>query len=463
MSNLNVIPIQQNENDRLYTLAPKPTSLEDTGLSAAYLSELVAKHLYKSGILDMKELVSKIALDWNVLEAVITDLRKEAVIEVKGPENGNNAMSALRYCLTDKGRIFAKNALEKDGYIGIAPVSINEYVKIVELQKVHSEIIDKKRLSEVFSDVVINDKLLNQLGAAINSNQAIFIYGPPGTGKSYLCGKLSQGFSSHVLIPHAIYQDGAVVQLYDPSLHEAITYEEHDKENVLKTTFDQRYKLCKRPVIISGGELTIEQLEVKADNSTKEYHAPLQLKANNGIYLIDDLGRQRVAPKELFNRWIVPLETQKDYLTVANGRRMEVPFDVVLVFSTNLNPLELADDAFLRRIGHKVRFDYISDEEYAQIWQQVCGEFGVDSNEEHMRYLLEEFYNRFDMPKLPCHPRDLIGMAINHESYETGRRELTNNGLREAWQNYFINMECADYEKSAYTFSIDVDQGENNG
>lgn len=458
MSNLNVIPIKQQVSDRLSELAPTPVTLRETGLSSVYLSELIAKHIYESGILDLKELVKKTALEWNVCEEVLLQLRKEAITEVKGPaDSSRTALSALRYSLTDKGRIFAKNALDKDGYIGYAPVPIDEYVKIVESQNVHSEIIDKTLLQKVFSDVVINQKLLDQLGTAINSKQAIFIYGPAGTGKSYLCGKLSQAFSSHVLIPHAIYQDGAVVQLYDPSLHDAIDYKEPDTDTVLKKTFDQRYKLCKRPVIMSGGELTLEQLEVKADYVTKEYHAPLQLKANNGIYLIDDLGRQKVEPKELFNRWIVPLEAQKDYLTVANGKRMEVPFDVVLIFSTNLNPLDLADDAFLRRIGHKVRFDYISEDEYASIWQQVCHEFNVDNDEAHMNYLMKQFYQRFDMPLVPCHPRDLIAMAINHEAYESGHRELTENGLRKAWQNYFINMKCADYEKSAYTIDFDID------
>lgn len=453
MNKSNVISLQQSVSEKYCSLALSPSSIKETGLSRAFLNELVAKHLYENGILDLRELVDKVALEWNVLEEVISDLRKEALIEVKRPTENT---TGLRYCLTDKGHLFARKALDKDGYIGYAPVPIEEYRNIVDEQKVHAEIIDKTQLTEVFSGVVIQEKLLNQLGAAVNSNQAIFIYGPPGTGKSYLCGKLSKAFSSHILIPHAIYQDGAVVQLYDPALHQAINYEKPGADNVLKNTFDQRYILCERPVIVSGGELSIDQLEVQVDHNTKQFHAPLQLKANNGIYLIDDLGRQRVEPKELFNRWIVPLETQKDYLTVSNGKRMEVPFDVVLVFSTNLNPLELADDAFLRRIGHKVRFDYIDNEEYVQIWKQVCEQLDVNYSEENIEYIFSQFYDRLEMPKLPCHPRDLISMALNHESYESGERKLTNNGLRNAWQNYFINMQCVDDEKSAFTYKFDV-------
>jgi predicted ATPase with chaperone activity len=453
MNKSNVISLQQSVSEKYSSLARSPSSIKETGVSRAFLNELVAKHLYENGILDLRELVDKVALEWNVLEEVISDLRKEALIEVKGPTENT---TGLRYSLTDKGHLFARKAVDKDGYIGYAPVPIEEYRNIIDAQKVHSEIIDKARLTEVFSGVVVQEKLLNQLGAAVNSNQAIFVYGPPGTGKSYLCGKLSKAFSSHILIPHAIYQDGAVVQLYDPALHQAINYEKPSAENVLKNTFDQRYILCERPVIVSGGELSIDQLEVQVDHNTKQFHAPLQLKANNGIYIIDDLGRQRVEPKELFNRWIVPLETQKDYLTVSNGKRMEVPFDVVLVFSTNLNPLELADDAFLRRIGHKVRFDYIDNEEYVQIWKQVCDEFDVNYSEENIGYIFNQFYDRFEMPKLPCHPRDLISMALNHESYECGERKLTNNALRNAWLNYFINMQCVDDEKSAFTYKFDV-------
>ena len=308
MNETNLLNVDSMVWSELCDLAPARLTVSDTGLPHVFLNELISKHIYKHGVLDLRELVINTALEWNVLEEVITDLKKESLVEIKGPASNT---SALRYSLTERGIMFAKNAISKDGYIGYAPIIIAEYRDLVMSQSVHSEIIDTNRIDEIFSDVIVKQDMLDQLGAAINSNRASFIYGPPGSGKSYLCNKLSQTLSNHVLIPHAIYVDGTVVQLYDPAVHNAIVYE--NNSGVLKQGLDQRLVLCTRPVVISGGELTIDQLEIQCDTVTHQYHAPLQLKANNGIYLIDDLGRQIISPKELFNRWIVPLETHKDH------------------------------------------------------------------------------------------------------------------------------------------------------
>ena len=274
----------------------------------------------------------------------------------------------------------------------------------------------------------------------MHSGRAIFVYGSPGTGKTFLCQRLAWLYQEAVLVPHAIVIDNTVVQVYDPSLHKPVNYIDPEPTMMLGEGFDPRFVLCERPAVITGGELTLDMLEIQYEPSTRLFQAPLQLKANNGIYIIDDLGRQRVAPVDLFNRWIVPMESWEDYLNLPSGKRLAVPFDVVLTFSTNLNPLELADDAFLRRLGHKIQFHNSTPDEYTKIWQQVCKEKDIDYNSELLDYMINDLYAKFKLPMLPCHPRDLLGIALDYSTYQ-GITELTPEILEIAWNSYFVNLE----------------------
>ena len=238
----------------------------------------------------------------------------------------------------------------------------------------------------------------------MNSGRAVFIYGPAGTGKTYVTHRLARLFRDVVLIPHAIAVDETIVQVFDPLLHKAVRV--GDRQNImLQHGHDARYVACERPVIVTGGELTIDMLDVRYDASTRQYEAPLQLKANNGMFVIDDLGRQRVAPDALLNRWIVPMNEHRDYHSLGSGRHFVAPFDVVLVFSSNMHPLELTDEAFLRRIGHKIYCGYVSREGYEQIWESVCDERDVAFDPEIVRFVIEELHARSDVPLLPCHPQ----------------------------------------------------------
>ncbi|MEN8133127.1 MAG: AAA family ATPase [Pseudomonadota bacterium] len=423
--------------ETLELMAPRPLSLQETGLTLNFLQELVAKHLYDGGAMDSRELVARLALAGPILEEILGTMRTAAYIEVRGPAADSHG---LRYALTDRGRAFAAEALAQSGYIGPAPVPLDRYSQIINAQSVHLQKVTRTQMRELFADVVINQQLLDQLGSAMRSGRAIFLYGPAGTGKTYMGERLAWLLGDAILVPHAIALGDAVVQIFDPAMHRPVGYLDDEPELMLHEGFDPRFVLCRRPAVISGGELTLDMLEIQYDPATRQYQAPLQLKANNGIYMIDDLGRQRVATVDLFNRWIVPMESRQDYLSLSSGKRFEIPFDVVLMFSTNMNPMELADDAFLRRLGHKIHFDFLQADDYAAIWRQVCDEHGISFDPELLRYVLQELHIPSKIPLLPCHPRDLLGMALDYSRYQEHSGRLTPHALAIAWANYFIDL-----------------------
>jgi SpoVK/Ycf46/Vps4 family AAA+-type ATPase len=298
-----------------------------------------------------------------------------------------------------------------------------------------------------FHDVTLDLDLLDKLGPSLNSGRAIFLYGAAGTGKTYVSQKLVRLFRDLTLIPHAISVDDTVIQVFDPMLHKVVRPDSVESTPMLDRSHDPRFLICERPCAITGGELTAEMLEVRYDPTARLYEAPLQLKANNGIFIIDDMGRQRIQPQALFNRWIVPLEEKKDYLDLGSGKHFSVPFDVVLVMSTNIHPLELADEAFLRRIGYKIEFSPLSVEGYTEIWNDNCREFQVVCEPRVLDYVLHELHAHNGIPLLPCHPRDLLGMAVDYATYANGSTEITEEHMRWAWSNYFVPL--AGYDEPA--------------
>ncbi|QBQ55881.1 AAA family ATPase [Nitrosococcus wardiae] len=423
---------------KLAALAPRPRTVEETGLSQNLLAALIAKHLYDGGVSTLRELVARTLLAGSILETVLALMRSEAYVEIRGSVDGT---TALRYGLTDRGRAFALESLMKSGYLGPAPVPLTQYIQVVQAQSVHHHQVTQAQMQSAFAEIVIGDHLLNQLGPALHSGRAIFIYGPAGTGKTYIAQRLAWMLGDPVLIPHAIAVGDTPIQLFDPIFHQPIKDPEGTPHALFEQGYDPRFILCQRPAVLTGGELTLDMLEISYEASTKVYQAPLQLKANNGIYLLDDLGRQRVAPIDLFNRWIVPMESQQDYLNLASGKRFPVPFDVILIFSTNLDPSALADEAFLRRLGYKIRFGELNAKEYAAIWRQVCEARGIEFDGEVLRYVLEELYGSSHRPLLPCHPRDLLSMALDQACYLGGSKQVTKAMLELAWQSYFVGLE----------------------
>lgn len=415
-------------------LAPRPRTTADTGLSETFLAELLGKHLMAAGVLPMAEMARRLCLPARILEDVLHAMRQEALVQVLPAESDSGA---IRYGLTDRGRAAAANALSVSGYTGPAPVPLSHYVNTVRAQTVHDHGVTADDMRAAFHDVVISDELLDRIGPSLNSGRAIFIYGAAGTGKTYVAQRLSRVFSGRVLIPHAIVSSGAVVPVFDPAMHKATVPERRDSLN-LEDSFDDRYVECVRPAIMVGGELSEDMLDIRYDPNSREFRAPLQLKANNGVLIIDDMGRQIATPQAVFNRWIVPLEERRDYLNLGSGRQFSVPFDLVLVFSTNMKPVELADEAFLRRIGYKIHFPYLRASQYAQIWRDQCQDRGVPFDEDVLTYAIEVLHRNSGVPLLPCHPRDLLGLAVDRATYTSQPRQVTREDLDWAWDTYFV-------------------------
>lgn len=414
-------------------VAPRPQTLAATGLSTTFLADLLEKHLFEGGVLSMRDLVARTALSGRLLEELIGFLRKEGRIEVRA-QHGDT--QGLAYALTERGRGSAMASLMVSGYVGPTPVPLDHYVEAVRMQSVRGRSVTRTRMSAAFADTILDADMLDRLGPAMNSGKAIFVYGAPGTGKTFITQRLARLFDDTCLIPHAIAIGDTVVRVFDASVHRQ--FQETAPVVMLGRGHDPRYVLCERPLVITGGELTAEMLEVQFDPATRQYRAPLQLKANGGMLILDDLGRQRIPPSIVLNRWILPMEGGVDYLSMNTGQHFRTPFDVILVFSTNLQPQDLVDEAFLRRIGYKIGFHALSAEQYHSIWRHTCEAKGVRYDAALCQFMIESLYAPSATPLLPCHPRDLIGMALDRVRYLDERGGLSTDALRWAWENYFV-------------------------
>jgi hypothetical protein len=436
---------------RLEKLAPRPITIAATGLSETFLADLIAKHFFNGGVLTIAELSERIALSGPIVEAVLNIMRKEARIEILGSDKkaaqSDGPAASLRYTLTDRGQRSALDAIARGGYIGPAPIPLDKYVEVTNAQTIHAYNINRATVAEAFSQTIIREELLDQLGPALTSGRAIFVYGPAGTGKTYITQKLSQLFPDSTLVPHAIAIGETVIEVFDPVIHRLASLKSPQPALMLERGYDPRFACCRRPVLIVGGELTADMLEIRYDASTRRFQAPLQLKANNGLLMIDDMGRQRVAPETVFNRWIVPLEEKKDYLNLGSGRHFSVPFDTVLLFSTNMHPLDLADEAFLRRIGYKIEFPYPRIDEFEAIWKQFCEQNEIICEPDVFTYLIDNLYAEHQHPMLPCHPRDLLNIAVDRANYHGEERLVSKEHIDWAWKNYFVSMNLGNYSR----------------
>lgn len=423
---------------RAASVAPRPVTIADTGLSLDFLAELLEKLLHHGGVQTRPTLAKSSALSGPILDDVLGFLRQEARIETRGPAGEE---SGLRYALTEKGRHSAQVALARSGYVGPAPVPLGLYSELARAQSTRAQLVRRERMHAAFTDVVLDNGTLDRLGPAVNSGKALFVYGEPGTGKTYITQRLSRLLDDAVLVPHAVSLGDTVIRVFDQTVH--IPVGDSTPSLRLEEGHDPRLVLCRRPLVFTGGDLVLEMLEVQFDPNTRSLRAPLQMKAMNGMLIIDDLGRQNMPPQQLLNRWIVPMEEGCDFLRVPNGEHFPVPFDMLLVFSTNLNPAELADDAFLRRIGYKIHFKPLTPDQYHEIWQQVCAQCGLEYDAAVCQDVIDHLHGPARVPLLPCHPRDLIGMVLDHAAYFGGPTELRLETLEWAWNNYFVNLGAA--------------------
>lgn len=347
----------------------------------------------------------------------------------------------LRHSLSDEGRRRAEQALEFNSYVGPVPVPLEDYWEWVENQSVQNTVVGEDRLREVFDELILSEDLLYRVGPAIMSGRSIFLFGPTGSGKTVIAKAIGDAFPDPVFIPHALYVFGQVISLYDEVNHQPVT-PSHD---ILLQ--DRRWVLCRRPVVIAGGEMNEDSLELKYNPHLHFYEAPHQLRANNGIFVIDDFGRQKISPRVLLNRWMYPLETRQDFLCLNTGQQFAVPFDQLVIFATNLDPYGLADAAFLRRIRHKIFIGHVNVEQYLEIFRKVCEQQDIEFDEEIVRSMMARHYFAASRPMSACHPRDIIENLMDRARFLKIKPSLSPQFLDYACQSYFVKpKEVIDYD-----------------
>lgn len=425
---------------------PPPISrVEDTGLSPLWLQDLALKILYFQGYLTGFRMAEEIALPFaGVMEQILESLKREKFVEVKSSQMGLGEGS-YQYAITGAGIARAREALERSQYAGPAPVPIQVYNDSIHQQGRHRTLISHSMLRQTLSNLILAEKTFNQIGPAVNSGTSIFLYGPPGNGKTSIARSIGDSIlRESMYIPYAIYIDGQVVKIYDSVNHQlapdgdATSLGTGSLRSVARR--DPRWIHIRRPFIVTGGELTLEGLDLVFDDVNKFYEAPFQVKANGGILLIDDFGRQLVRPRDLLNRWIVPLENRIDYLTLHTGRKVEVPFDVLVVFSTNLPPRDLVDEAFLRRLRHKIEISDPSYDDYREIFKRVADGKKVTYSDQGLAYLLQEWYIKPNRKLRASHPRDLCDQIIDISRYLHLEPDMTPELIDRAAESYFVEL-----------------------
>lgn len=418
-------------------IAPeKPVTLEETGLTADPVATLIVKWL-QGGEASGMDLADRVALPYAILEPIVEHLRVEQLVQVKTALGAGTA--GYRYALTDGGRDRARRYVEVCGYIGPAPVPLDQYTSYMAVLRSHRHRIDRSRVADGFSHLVVEPEMLDQLGPAISSRRAVFLYGPPGNGKSVMGEGIGRVLGGDIYMPNAIDVDGHVIALFDPVTHQAQGRD--DDRSIIRsdTAIDGRWVRVRRPVITVGGELTLDMLDLKFNQLSAFYEAPVQLKANGGVLVVDDFGRQRVPARDLLNRWIVPLEARVDYLNLTTGRKFHVPFDVMIIFATNLEPRSLADEAFLRRIPYKILAKNPTDEQFERIFEMNCRRWGVAFDPAHVRHLRERYYQGRNLQMRACHPRDLIDQVVSLCQYHQREPAITTELLDAVCQSYFLD------------------------
>jgi hypothetical protein len=400
-----------------------PQNFKDLGIPQSLVLDLMLRRLLLEGFSTLESLSGKLRLSVPILSQVFTHMRSQQMVEVKGM-TGND----YQFTLSGAGKVLAGERFQISQYAGAAPVSLNDYHEATKAQtaRVH---IDRKSLRAAFSDLIVSDRLLDQLGPALISQNSIFIYGPTGNGKTSLAERMLRVYSDTILLPYAVEVDGQIVSLYDPVVHYKVDSDDAD--------VDPRWVTCKRPCIVVGGELIPSMLELRLDESSGIYAAPLQMKANNGIFIIDDFGRQLMSPRDLLNRWIVPLDRRVDYLMLRYGVKFQIPFELMVVFSTNLEPSDLADEAFLRRIHNKVFVEAVEAPAFDQIFDRVVARNNIPAESDSAEYLRKLVLREGRTELRACYPGDICTILASIGRYEGRPARMTKAELERATALYF--------------------------
>jgi predicted ATPase with chaperone activity len=409
----------------------EPGSIEETGLSATFIETLIVKYVLAVGAASGRKISEEVCLPFRILENLFQSLRSRQILV----HTGSAPLNDYNYALTDQGRERAKSAMSACAYTGAAPVPLADYIVSVDAQTVRAERPRKEQLEKAFSDIHVEPDMFDALGPALNSGAGLFLYGAPGNGKTTLAKRMTACYGASIWIPRTLYDDGQLVKLFDAAFHEPVR---ENESTILKAAdHDRRWVKIVRPTVIVGGELTMDALEIKHDLNSNVSEAPIQLKSKCGCLLIDDFGRQRIEPQELLNRWIVPLENKVDYLTLANGKKIQVPFEQLIIFSTNLEPAKLADDAFLRRIPYKIEVGDPAQKEFHLLFSILARSVGCRYDASAVDYLIEKHYKPNGRPLRRCQPRDLLLQIRNYCVYNDLPVEMAPEHFDRVVKSYF--------------------------
>jgi hypothetical protein len=413
----------------------EPPTVRDAGLTDSEVEALLLKFLLARGDLTGREMADQVRMPFVLVDSLLRQLKQDQLLIYRSSAPMNDYV----YQLTDLGRERSRRYMEHCTYFGSAPVSLMDYILGITAQSLTKQHPSQEDLSRAFSDILVNQNMLRRLGPAINSGRGLFLYGSAGNGKTTIAERITRAFGQYIWIPRAIGVDGEIIRLFDPVNHEECPLPQNT--GLLdQSRLDRRWVRIRRPTIVVGGELTMDSLEVTLNRSTGISEAPLQLKSNCGTLVIDDFGRQKMSTDQLLNRWIVPLEKRYDYLNLPNGKKIQVPFDQLIVFSTNLEPKQLVDEAFLRRIPYKIEVLNPSEAEFRQLFELMCPKLGFTYDSKPIDYLIERHYKSINRPFRACQPRDLLLQVKNFCAYLKQQPELSPDFLDLAVENYFAVM-----------------------
>lgn len=415
-----------------------PMNMEQTGLPEQLLVSLTLKIMYQERLETEERIAETIMLPSAVVAEVIEKCRGDGLIQTIGAK-GADFRQAMRYDLTEKGRDVAMDAMSRSSYAGAAPVSLQAFHNQVERQRISGEVVSREALEDAFADLVLPANLFARLGPAANSGRSVLLYGDPGNGKTCIAEGIARAFKQNIFLPYALEIGGQIVSFYDNGIHDAVPeqFDVFSTRRMEPGGRDPRWVECRRPVVMTGGELTLEMLDLQYSDRQRIYEAPAQLKATGGIFIIDDFGRQRCQPQELINRWITPMERGIDFLTLATGRKFTAPFDSLVIFSTNIHPDDLVDEAGLRRIYYKIRIEKPTRTEFVRIFAQECQRREIDYDEDILQHVVTGRYEALGKGVAGYHPKFLIDQVIAQCDFEGVERRLTRRSIDAAWENLF--------------------------
>lgn len=434
-------PLPTDDNTRASGntfVPPLPLQVEETGLNRSFIQDLILRFIYSRSRAAGMEIATELCLYYSVIDPLLQELRAADFVDIAGQRGFGD--TNYEYMLTPRGTQAATDAMTKTQYSGPAPVPFQVYLDSVKAQTIKNMVVTRRNIRRAFADLIISDPVLNEIGPAVNSASSIFLFGYPGNGKTSIAERITRLMGDHIYLPYAVEAGGQIIKLYDNIVHELAP--DDSTEDI---QYDARWARIKRPVVVVGGELTLPMLDLTYNPAAKFYEAPFQMKANGGIFLIDDFGRQQCRPMDLLNRWIVPLEKRYDYLTTVTGKKMEIPFDQLLIFSTNLDPNQLADEAFLRRIKFKIEVRDPDEAQWRQIWGFVCKGRKVELDQKGLDYLVDKWYKPFERPFRMCQPRDILDQMISIAKYNMEPATFSPDLLDAACSTYFVSKEAKNF------------------